>query len=210
MAKKKAPKKRVSLKGVSDEQLFEEFGERMGKRVEKGGKEFGKGMERCFGEEGKKWGKECKSAFNAFGFFGPLIKSLFGLVCLIILIAVFNFIDAGSPTPFISSLIAFFSTYLPWLFLASLVLEYAKFGLRLMGKKKWVLSPLVRGAEATYVLWILANIFVAINLVANAWLFSLVTSAILGYTLWLFMALVLISYLAMMLGKAFRCGCCCE
>jgi hypothetical protein len=203
-ASNKSKKSRKASRNLSDEEYWGKWSERFGKKMEKKGKAFGGEMEARFEKKDGIWEKKWRNSFCVFGVFGPFIKAVVGLIFLMLGIVILNLINWGLGSTFVAALAGFLSTNISWIFLVSLLLGYGRFLLKVMGKRKWILSPIVGSAKASFVLWFLANIFLAINISAKVWFFDWIANAVLANLLLIFLVLAVIGYLMVIMMKFLR------
>ena len=203
MVKKNAPKKSKSLKDASDKEFWNEFVKRLGKKMKKCGNKLSKEEKKTNEKCNKKW----HSTYDTFGILGPLIKPIFGIICLLIIITVFNWINLSIGSNSLTQVMNFLMGVIPLLFIISLVIEYAKYILKTIKEIDWVISPLVHGVEITFGLWIIANIGLAINLLANIGTVISITNFIFSNLIPIFIIIAVIFYIAGIIKKSIQINC---
>lgn len=134
-----------------------------------------------------------------FSFIGPLIGSIFGIIFLIITVFVLSLVNVFLGSTFISALINFFNSNLDLFFFASLVLGYGKYIAKNIKPFRVIVSPLVGVGGFVFALWILANIFLAINVSANISLIQTIANLLLGNLINIFVVLIVFAYLMKLL-----------
>jgi len=158
------------------------WGERFGKRLEKGSKNFeeeleqlGRDLKRHMEHKGKKIETKCRGIFlGTFGIVGPLIGSVFGLVLLALGVWLLELINMNLHNNFILLLTNFLSTNMPWFFGAMLLFSYTRYSSRLYPEIYWIASPLVTSIGLIIFVWIAAwmlniiNVFVGSSLIESA------------------------------------------
>jgi hypothetical protein len=145
------------------EKEWRDWGAEFGKGIDRGSKNFSEGMERLgedFGKHMEKHGKRmcCRNWSETFGLMGPLIRSLVGIILLLIVIWILNFVSYSASSSFVFMLSNFLSINIPWFFLASFFFGYCDY-LSLRNRRSyWLVSPIVNSLKVVFVLWILASI----------------------------------------------------
>jgi len=208
MAKK--PKKVKKYAGKTEEE-WRNWGEKFGKNMEKRGKEFGKEMEE-FGERfgkhmehrAKKWEKEWRDWwFISFGFIGPLVGSIIGIVFLSFGILVLRFINLPLDSGFISGLSTFILAKLHWFFAAFLFFGYSDYFSRRYSKTYWVVSPLINSIGAVFVIWVGTWILTIINNYAQSSLLAAVSNVLYENLVGIFFLFLIFGYIVVIVKKMF-------
>jgi len=160
MAKKRRRKRRKRDKSLI-EIRFRNFGE----EIEAIAENFGKRMER----KGKKWEKKHHDWwFRTFGFIGPIIGSIFGLVFLGFGIWVLNLVNLPLRSSFILVLSNFLFRNLHWFFGAFLFFGYSDYFSKRFSKTYCMVSPIVSSIGIIFVIWISIWILNSINTFAGS------------------------------------------
>jgi len=142
---RKKREKRGSAK--SFEQRMEDFGEEVGNIGEK----FGRRAE-CFGEDMERgW-------HSAFGFIGPLISSIFGIILLAIGVWILGFVASKIEFSFLLAIKGFLQDNLGLFFLLMLFFNYAEYFSKVSRRAYKPFSPIIKAAGFVVVVWILANL----------------------------------------------------
>ena len=200
MAKKKTSKRTKKYAGKTEKE-WRDWGEEFGKTMEKVGEDFGKHME----GRGKQLEKKCKGWwFYTFGFIGPLISSIIGILFLVIAIWFLNFANIHLFNSFISMLSDFLFSNIQFFFLASLFFGYCKYFSMRYEKNYWTVSPIVNGLNAIFVIWILVSMFIMVGAYTMT---DIITnfSAFILRILWILFALfTLIGYLSEFAKVSFK------
>jgi len=171
------------------------LGEKFGKHMEQRGREFGKHMERK--------GKECEGWWNrTFGFVGPFLSGIMGLIFLVIVIWILNIVNLPFGNVFISNVSSFLFSNLAIFFAFFLFFSYTSYISRRYRKAYIPVSPIVVAIGITICFWL---IMWAINLVnislANASLTSI--SLFIQYNLLgIFLAFLFLGYLVLIIWMA--------
>jgi hypothetical protein len=182
------------------EEEWGKWGEEFGKKMGKLGERFGRRMER----HGKVWEKERKERwFWPFGFIGPLIKSIFGIIGIVILVWILKFINLPLGNSFISALSNFLLSNLPWFFVASLFFGYNRYFSWRFKKIYWIVAPVTTSICIIIALWIailllnFLNTFIAISALAYA------SNILYAAMFTLFIIFIVLGYLAIIIKKLF-------
>lgn len=189
---------------------WSEWGDALGDRLKKQGKEFaeevgdiGERIEDRF--EKRKARRHYGFFFWSFGLIGPLLGTIFGLLVLIIGIALLNWLNGGLGSTFISALSSFLSDNLAWFFLAGLFFGYARFLVRSIAVLRPIFSPLVSAASLTFTAWILSGLFLAINVSAKSGFLNRVAVFLSSNLVGIFLFFLVLGY-AWVVVKAFLAG----
>jgi uncharacterized membrane protein len=178
----------------------EEWGKEFGKKMEKWGESFGRRMER----RGKVWQKEWKERwFWPLGFIGPLIKSIFGIIGLVILVWILKFINLPLGNSFISGLSNFLLNNLHWFFVASIFFGYNRYFSWRFKKNYWIVAPVTTSICIVIALWIailllnFLNTFIAISTLAYA------SNILYAAMFIIFIIFIVLGYLTIIIKKLF-------
>jgi hypothetical protein len=210
MAKK--PKRNVKRYAGKTEEEWRDWGEKFGKRMEKRGKEFGEEMENLserisehFERRGKEWAEECKDWwFGTLGFIGPLIGSIFGVVCLAFGVWVLKFINLPLNSSFISSLSNFILTNLHWFFAIFLFFGYNDYFSKRYPKTYWIISPFTNSIGVIFVVWIAVWILNLINKFTDSAVISFVSNFLYLNLLRIFFVFLVLGYTIIFIKKFIR------
>ncbi len=163
--RKRKPKKYTRKKKEKDfgdwiEQKSKEFAEEM----EGIGKRFSVQLER----EAKKWEKEeSEWWFRTFGFMGPIIGSVFGLVFILFGVWILNFINLPLKNSFITAISSFIFTNIHWFFAIFIFFGYSTYLSKKLPKTYWIISPFIQIVGAIFIIWISIWFLNIINVYAN-------------------------------------------
>ena len=162
MAKK--PKRKVKRKvkkyAGKTEKEWRDWGEKFGKRMDQRAKEFAEEVE----DLGERFGKRMEGWwFRTFGFIGPLIGSIFGLICLAVGIWVLNMINLPLRSSFILAVSNFLFTNLHLFFGVFLFFGYSDYFSKRYPKTYWMISPITTSIGIVIVIWISVWILNSIN-----------------------------------------------
>jgi hypothetical protein len=105
--------------------------------------------------------------FRVFGFVGPLIASVFGMVVIMIFAWLAMFTGIVSGMGFFSTFSRFLSSNIYWFFALFLFLGYSDYFSKRFKKTYWVVSPLVSGIGFLFVIWIAIWTLNTINVYTN-------------------------------------------
>jgi amino acid transporter len=212
MAKRSRRKSKNEVKRYSgkNEDEWKDWGENFGKRMEQRGVEFGEEM-RDLGErfgrrmEGRAKKKEPEYNgwwFGTFGWIGPIFRSIFGIVCIAILILIINFVNWPLQSGFFSDVSTFLYSNLHWLFAIFLFSGYNDFLAKRYHKVYWMISPVMVGICLVIVIWIFAWLVNMVNNYVHSNFIFFVTG-ILTSNLWLmFFLFVVFFYVIVFLQKS--------
>jgi hypothetical protein len=207
MAKK--PKKDVKKYAGRTEEEWRDWGEKFGKRMEKRGKKFGEEMEdfgermsKHFERRGKKWAEESKYWwFGTLGFIGPLIGSIFGIICLALVVWVLKFINLPLNSSFITSLSNFILSKLHWFFAFFLFFGYNDYFSKRYSKTYWIISPITNSIGVVFVVWIAIWILNLINTFAGSAAISFVANFLYLNLAGIFFIFLVLGYAIMFIKK---------
>ncbi len=160
------------------------------------GEVFGKRMERTGKGMGKDWW------FRTFGLIGPLIGSIFGIVCLSIGIWLLNLVNAPLASTFISSLSHILLANLHWFFLIILFFGYNDYFSRIYFKKYWMVSPIVNSVRIIIVIWVLLWILSLVNSNIGSSLLVSVSNSIYANLLIIFLVFAVLGYVFLIIKKS--------
>ncbi|VVB75110.1 Uncharacterised protein [uncultured archaeon] len=199
-----AKKAKTTKRRMSDEEYWEEWGERFGKKMEKKGEAFGKRLEARFEKKGKHFEKDCKWHCSPLGVIGPLAGSIVGIVVLIIIVAIVNWLNLGLGSTFLSALTGFVMNNLPWFFAAGLIFNYAKYISRLMGHFKHFFRPVITSAAIAFVAWLIGAVFMAVNVSAQDPFIASVSYSLSTHVLEIFLVFLVLGYAFLIIGHFLR------
>jgi len=199
-----AKKAKATRRRLSDEEYWEEWGERFGKRLEKKGEAFGKRLEAKFERKGKKFEEKCCRAWHPFGIIGPLIGSIVGIVILIIIVAIVNWLNLGLGSSFLSALTGFVMENLTWFLAAGLFFNYAKYLSKFLGHFKYFIKPIITGAAIAFVAWLIGAVFMAVNVSAQDQIIASISSSLLSNVLPIFIVFIVLGYIFLIFGHLLR------
>jgi len=198
-----AKKARTTKRRISDEEYWEEWGERFGRKMERKGEAFGKRMEACFEKKGKKFEEKCCS-WHPFGIIGPLIGSICGIVVLIIIVAIVNWLNLGLGSAFLSALTGFVMANLAWFLAAGLFFNYAKYISKFVGHFRYFVKPIITGAAIAFVAWLIGAVFMAVNVSAQDPIIASISFSLSSNVLPIFIVFVVLGYVFLIFGHVLR------
>lgn len=185
---KKRKKKEEKYYGKSEDE-WREWGEEFGQRMGRIGEEFGRRMEK----RGREWEREGRTWwYRTFGFIGPLIGSIFGILLIAIAIIALRILNVIFGSSFIAAIAGFLFTYLPLLFAISLFYGYNEYFSKRFWKHYWAVSPITTGVSIVIALWFAAWALNLLNTIPKS---SVVTSvaSFISINLWGFFAIFLVA-----------------
>lgn len=144
-------KKEPTFYGKTEDE-WKEWGERFGKEMEKKEWRF----------EGKSWW------YHHFGFVGPLIASIFGIIGIALAIIVLKLLNVVIGSTFIIAVANFLFTYLPLLFAISLFYGYNEYFSKRYWKNYWIISPLTTAVSVGIAIWIAVWVLNLLNTVPQS------------------------------------------
>ncbi len=191
---KRKPAKRAEMAPRSFDRGMEEFGDEMGKL----GERFGRHMER----KGKEW----ESSWNrTLGVTGPFFSSIFALICLAVVLWIFNLVNLPLGSVFLTNVYGFVVSNLALFFAFFLFFSYTSYFSKRFRRAYVPISPIVVAIGVTIGFWILMSVINLINIsFVNAYLTSI--ALFIQYNLLgIFIVFLLLGYLVLfikaMLGK---------
>ncbi|VVB59627.1 Uncharacterised protein [uncultured archaeon] len=219
-AEKKSPRKsarktaqhkrgrRVSAKRRRD------WGYRFGEEMDQRGKEFAEEIEQFGGRVGRRfersareWERERHYSWSrTFGVMGPLIGSVFGIVCLALGILFLNLVNLALGSIFISAVSGFLFANLGWFFIIFLFFGYSDYLRKLYPREYWMVSPVIAGAGVVVALWIIAWILNSINISLGSSLIASVVNFLYINLFAIFIIIVVLGYIFAVAAKVFDSG----
>ncbi|MBI4896262.1 MAG: hypothetical protein HY832_01820 [Candidatus Aenigmarchaeota archaeon] len=107
-------------------------------------------------------------SWNTFGTTGPLLKSIIGIIVLVIAVTLLNGINVSIKSQFLTNIATFVSSNLLIFFFASLFFNYASSARDEWPHKKWLFYPFVDAVRIVFVFWIILNIAIPLEATANS------------------------------------------
>lgn len=165
----RAKEKPLEPESRSFEKGMEDFGEEVGKI----GDRFGRRMERRHRE----WHRDWESAWNrTFGVTGPFFSSVFGLICLAVVLWIFSFINIPLGSVFLNSVYSFVLSNMPLFFAFFLFFSYTSYASKRFRRSYTSISPVMTAIGITIGFWIIMSALFLINVsFANVYLDSIAT-----------------------------------
>lgn len=200
--RKRKPQRKAKRYHGKTEKEWRDWGEKFGKRMDKRGKDFAEEMEdfgKRFGihmeQKGRRWERECRDWwFRTLGFVGPLVGSIFGIICVALGIFVLNLINLPVGSNFISQVSNFLFSNIHWFFAIFLFFGYSDYFSKRYSKTYWMVSPIFSSIGAVIVIWISIWVLNLINAYANS-SFIASLSDFLAVNLWgIFIVLLILGY----------------
>lgn len=194
MAKKrKVQRKKLYARKTKRE--WRDRGKEFSRNIDQGSKKFSEAMER----HGKRWEPAYRGFwFDTLGFIGPLVRSVIGIVFLVLAIWIVSYINGLISSEFVLALKNFLFAYIGIFFLASLFFGYARYFSVRRPRTYWLLSPIVNSLKVIYIIWILASVIGMVGAISAA---SLAVAMLPS----LFFVFVFIGYGYEIIMKATRC-----
>ena len=177
----------------SREKRFEERAEDFGEEVSRMGERFGREAE-CFGKDAeRKW-------HSAFGFFGPLIASIFGIIVFVICLWLLGFVAVRGEISFLLAIKGFLFANLDLFFILFLFFNYAEYFSKAFRRAYLPFSPIVKAAGLAVAIWVLANI-VIISQVSFLAPIKWIAEFALARLFWIFAFFTVLDYLVLLIFK---------
>ena len=155
------------------EEEWKEWGFRLGKDLDQGGREFADAMddfgekirEQRFEEKIERFGRRMEHKgrewerhwFRTFGFIGPLIGSIVSLICLLFCVFVLNLINIPVQSGFVSTVSGFVLTNIYLFFTMSLLLGYGRYLYRRYPVFR-IVQPLLTTVSVVFGFWVAASV----------------------------------------------------
>jgi hypothetical protein len=213
MAKK--PKRRTNKKvekyvGKTEEE-WRDWGEEFGKTMAKRGKDFVEEVEKLsekfskhaelksreFSKDWKMWW------FKTFGFIGPLIESIFGVIVISIGILALKFVNLPLHSSFISALANFVFSNLYWIFAAFLVFNYIDYFSKRYAKTYWITSPIIDSIGLAVMILIAVWIINFLNTFVRSSFTTYVSNFLYTNIVGIFFVFLVLGYAIMFIRKIF-------
>jgi phage shock protein PspC (stress-responsive transcriptional regulator) len=190
--KKKAGKGGAKGRRVKKPSL-EERAEDFEQEVESLGRQFERDVE--IGEK-----RIARGWHSTFGFIGPLITSIFGIVLFIIFLWFLGFFAFASNTAFLLAIRYFLASNLGLFFLLFLLFGYADYFKRISPKAYRAVWPLVSAAKFAATVWVIASVIVISGIGCGAPLLRDASVYALGVLPWIFVFIAALGYLVLALS----------
>lgn len=169
-----------------------------GKEWKEWGERFGREMEK------KEWRIEGKSWwYHQFGFVGPLIASIFGIIGIGLAIIVLKILNVVIGSSFIVAVAEFLFTYLPILFAISLFYGYNEYFSKRYSKHYWIISPLTTAVSVVIAIWFAVWALNLLNVVPQSHLIASVANFLSVNLLTIFGIVLVAGYLIAFMNKWF-------
>lgn len=181
--------KRRSEKKPSLEEKAENFGE----EVEKIGEHLEHDVE--VGEK-----RIARSWHSTFGFLGPLITSIFGIVLFIVFLWFLGFFAFATNTGFLLGVRYFLASNLGVFFLLFLLFGYANYLGRINRGTYRLVWPLVSSAKLVAIVWVIANVILVSGIDCNAPFVRDAAIYALDALFWIFVLFAALGYLVLALS----------
>lgn len=200
----KKPKKIKRYRDMDEE----DWGEKFGRRMEKRGREFGEEMEdlgerfsRKMERKHKMWGREGRNWwFRTFGFIGPLLGSILGIVFLAVGILVLNFLNLFLGSSFITSVSNFLFANM-YIFFAIFIFSGYNDYFSKRYRSYWVVSPITAGISVVIAFWILSWAISLINTVPKISVLTSISNFLFANLLGIFLLVVVLGYVVVFIKK---------
>lgn len=194
--KKKRPEKYY---GKTEEE-WREWGEEFGDSMQKWGEEFGRRMER----RQRRWHHEGREFwYRSFGFVGPLIGSIFGLIGIGLAIIILKILNVFVGSTFIVAVYDFLFNYLPLLFAIFLFSGYNEYFSKRYWKHYWIVSPITVAISVAIALWFAVWALNLLNTIPQTHFLATAANLISTYLPTIFVIFVVVGYIAVFMNKIF-------
>jgi len=168
--------KKVKKYAGKTEEEWRDWGEEFGKTLAKRGKDFAEEMENLsekFSKRAERRSKEFREDwkfwwFKTFGFIGPLIVSIFGVVIISLGVLALKFVNLPLNSNFISALSNFIFSNLYWIFAAFLAFNYLEYFSKRYAKTYWMISPIIGSIGILVMIFVAVWILNFINIFAQS------------------------------------------
>jgi len=213
MARRRKGRREKRYEDMTDEE-WRDWGEKFGKRMAKKGADFGEEMaelgerfgrrmeRRGRGWEERRWGHRWKNWwFETFGFVGPLIGSIIGLVFLVIGVFVLKFFNFFLGSSFVSAITDFLFTNLGLFFAIFLFSSYNEYFSKKHWENYWIVTPITTGISLVIAFWIIAAAITLINTVPKFTILSTIANFISANLLTIFVVVFVIGYVVVVVRK---------
>lgn len=188
-------KKRQERYYGKTEDEWKDWGDEFGERMKDWGEDFGKRMEK------KEWTHRRSWWYVHFGFLGPLIGSIFGLIGIGLAIIVLRLLNIILASSFILAVTNFLFTYFPLLFAISLFYGYNEYFSKRFWKHHWVVAPITTSVSIVIALWFAVWVLSLLNTVPQSHTIASISS-FLSVNLFTFFAIFLVAgYLVVLINR---------
>lgn len=182
MARK--PKRKVKRYYGKTEKEWRDWGEMFGKFMEQRGKEFGEDigdlgrrLENKFELRSKELEKDMHDWwFKTFGFIGPLMGSIIGIVFISFGVLALNIINVPLGSSFISAVSNFLFRNLSWFFAFFLFFGYTDYFSKRFPRTYWIASPIAASIGIIITIWIAIWLLNLINVYSHSTLISFLSN----------------------------------
>lgn len=205
----KNPRKKPERYAGKTEEEWRDWGENFGKWMDKRGREFGEEVSDLgerFGKHMERRSKEWEGErrewwFTTFGFIGPLIGSIFGIILLIVGIYVLNFLNLVLASDFISAVSNFLYVNLYLFFAIFLFTSYNEYFSKRYHRDYWIVSPIATSIGIAIAIWIAIWVLNLINTVPNSHLITSVANFLSVNLLGIFIIFLVLGYVVVVVKK---------
>jgi hypothetical protein len=139
--------------------------------------------------------------FRVFGFVGPLLGSVFGVLFLMFFAWIVNFINLGLNSFILSGVSSFFWNNAYWFFVLFLFFGYSDYISKRFEKKYWVVSPFVSSAGLVFIVWISIWALNMINIQANSVFVNLLSNFLYSNMFGIMFAFIILDYVLILIEK---------
>ena len=186
----------------SEEEEWSDWGEKFGKRMERRGKDFGEEMS----DWGERFSKRMNRRwrywwFDTFGFVGPLLGSIIGIIFVAIGIFILNFINLFLASSFISAVSSFLFENLNIFFAIFIFTGYNDYFSKRYRRSYWMISPITAGIGAVIAFWIIAWAIVLINTVPKFAILTTISNFLFANFLGIFLLVLVFGYVVVAIKK---------
>lgn len=206
--KKKASRREIKRYAGKSREEWRVWGEEFGKNVDNFSEEM-QGLRRRFDKRMEKRDRCCEGGhrhwwFSTFGFIGPLIGGIVGIIFLLLGVWILNLINTPFGSGFVSAISSFFLYNISWFFIASVLFGYDYYFRKIYPRSYWIFSPIVGSVRAIFVIYVLISLL-AIASEFTGVIFSNLTNFFYTNIFGLFIFFLFIGYVIEIIKNSFRC-----
>jgi len=176
---------------------FEHKMEHFGEEVSQLGKKFGNKMD----TKAHMWKRQY---YKTFGFFGPLVSSLFSILIVALFALILNYINLALRSMILTHISLFLLTNLGFFFMVFVFFSYMSFISKFYAKESDAWSPIIMALGIVIGLWVAVELMIIINASLGISVISTITLQISRNLLWVFLFVAILGYVVVFARNAER------
>jgi hypothetical protein len=211
MAARRRKKSSRRYGGGMSEEEWRDWGEKFGERMAKRGEDFGEEMAdlgerfgRRMQRRGREWGRHGRNWwYMHFGFAGPLIASVVGIILLVVAIVILKIVNFVLGSSFITAIAGFLYANIYLFFGIFLFTNYNEYFSKHFRSAYWMITPVTAGISLVIAFWIIASMLTLINVVPHLAILTTIANFINANLLTIFVIVLVLGYVFVIIGRMF-------